>query len=293
MLISNFIGNETQIAKLTKWLNDYFHSKTNKTPDYAVLYGTSGNGKTALVYCLASAFDVDVYKITSNSTINESIQSLNLQQLDGKSKKIILVDDYNEIKNKSQLLKIPSITNFPVIFTNNLYPPEELRSGLTLEIKKPRSSQLLALLQTKPHNLTPTQLLTIARDSISVRSALNSLHTGLVNKSVSPNINILDIKRNIVQRGLKQNLTPLLLRVLYKNMNCYTPAGLKCLDYIAAWDAEFKIKYKPTIDSFIINNSPAPLESLAYLTNKTPSKNQKPSKPKPIKPTHNDIDSFF
>jgi len=124
MHIDKFIGNEDTKISLTDWLNVFFHSKTKKTKNYAILYGQSGNGKTTLVYSLADLFKVDVYKITadeisSKEDLNLCKQSLNLQKLGGSLKKIVLVDDLNEFSNKRIITELHRICNHPIIYTND------------------------------------------------------------------------------------------------------------------------------------------------------------------------------
>jgi len=295
--MTGYIGNTDNVDRLTNWLNDYYHSKHNKTPNYAVLHGTSGNGKTFLVYCLSKTFQVDVYKITSDDDINNAIQCLNLQPLDGSLKKIVLVDSVDEFKNKSNIYNIDKVCRHPIIYTCINYPPQELRHGLTIEIQKPFTTELYDFLKTQPHNLTDQQLLTIARDSPSVRSAINSLHTGIVTKHTQPHTNIFNIKNNLLQRALQQDLTLPLLLTLNKNANYYTPATYKVLQRFCVFDVSLRVAYKSTIDSFIVNNMLEPIESLTWFK-KEFKKNQKaqPPKPKPkeLPPeTHKSIEQWY
>jgi len=308
-----YIGNKEEKAKTIKWLNEYFHSKTNKTKDYCVLYGEPGNGKTFLVYHLATKFKVEVHRITadevtSKKELNDKLKCLNICSLDGQhTKKVILIDDLEDFKFKANICKITDICNYPIFYTSLEYPPDTLRSGLTLEIKKPSTPDLFKLLKLKQKEmktgitLKDEKILQIAKESPSVRSAINSLYTGIVNKSMNPNTNLYKLKKQIKQRDLQEDLISSkhreIFNTLSKRLNCYTPKTYKIIDSFATYDFLFKGHYYSTIDKFLINNTSIQIEDISWFKfeKKKPKKNQKePQQPKKkeikLQPS---IDSWF
>ena len=292
--MKQFVGNSDSVAKLARWLNEYFNSKANWTKSYAVVYGDSGNGKTSLVYYLADKFNVDVYRITSDDStnINQCLKSLNLQRLGGKLKKIVLVDDINEFGNhKNVLYNIDNICNYPIIYTNNKYPPEELRNGILIEIKKPRSSQLFNYLKHHQQetgigkNLDDNIIRKLAEDSISFRSAVNSLYTGYVSENITPCLNISGEKKALPRRALSVDMDYGLLNVFLKNMKCYSDDEFKVFNRFVLFEAEMKSKFKSFIDSYLVNNMLEPIEKISWFKpepakKKIKVKNQKKPKPK-------------
>ena len=263
-----FIGNKKTVQMLTKWLKDFPSKKK-----YCLLHGSTGNGKTFLVYYLADKLGYDVFRITSESKRNICIQSINLKKLDGKDKQIILIDDINEIRKPNEFIDIPNISLNPVIFTYDSYPPNELRKGLTLEVKKPNIGDLFWLLQLVRREkglgttLTDKQIINIANKSPSVRSAINSLATGIVRELDEPIINIFGLRISLVKRQLPIDLSSKILRMLTYNMNIYTKEGLDVYKRFALYDADMKIKYKKSIDKFIVNNMKEPVEMVRWLKN--------------------------
>jgi len=291
-----YIGNIKTKTKLIQWLKEYYSSKTNKTPTYAVLHGPPGNGKTFLVEYLAQTMQLNIHKVTPEDNYQHFLQTINVCKLDDlNTKKIILIDDVLSFNNKN-IYNI-EISIYPIIYTSLKYPPEELRHGLTLPITKPTSTSLFELLKEKQKTMHISHpdhvLLAIAEQSPSVRSAINSLYTGIVQKTTYPLTNIPDIRRALTNRSLQQDIDIPLLHSLIKNANFYT--NLKVLETFASYDVQLKVKYKKSIDNFLVNNMPAPIESLRWIskikkTKREESKNQ--NIPKPI-PTYKPIKEWL
>ena len=295
-----YIGNIDSKTALIKWFKEFFNSKTTKTPKYAVLHGPPGNGKTHLVEYLAQAMHLNIHKLTADDNIKDFLQTMNICKLDDLyTKKIILIDSIEDFKGNS-IYNI-DICNYPIIYTSLSYPPEEIRHGLILPITKPTSSKLFELLKEKQKTMNikhpDNVLLKIAEESQSVRSAINSLYTGIVQKTSYPNTNILDIKRDLVNRALQQDIDINLLHTITKTGNFYN--NLPILKQLALYDISLKVKYNPSIDHFLINNMPAPIESLTWIKQEN-KKYQKKPKPKPKsipkeipQSTHKSIDNWF
>jgi len=292
MNIDKFIGNEDTKIALTDWLNEFFHSKTNKTKQYAILYGYSGNGKTTLVYALANLFKVDVYRITaddinSKETLNVCKQNLNLQRLDGNLKKIVLVDDLNEFSNKGSIMELHKICNHPIIYTNDSFINDTFgTNGLQFEIKKPLTSQLIQLLKEKQlelkTNCSIEQIDDIARNSISVRSAINSLYTKRKKSIIFPYTNLYGESFQMIHRQLQNDLEYPLLSYFTKKLNCYNEEGYKVLSRFILFDTMITIKFNSNIDKYLINNMREPIHKIKLLNGKNYNKKESKKEPKPI-----------
>ena len=306
MKLENFKGNEKPIVALVAWLDEFFHSKNNKTKPFAVIHSRTGNGKTTLVKALADSYNVDLYRITTDDLAgiddyNNCVKSLNLEKLEGKNGKIVLFEDFYEIRffrNKIAELCLKDICRHPIIITMDRFPTtEELREGLIVGLHKPLTSDLVELLQSKQKemgfNHDDSTLRQIAIDSPSVRSAINALYTGVAIKRYNPYPGILGKQKQLARRVIQQDLKreankPYLLTTITNNINCYTDDGFKILSRLAVFDHAITTKFL-TIDKFLVNNMKEPLEKIEWFTGKKKPKkerkpkNQKKSKPKPTK----------
>lgn len=322
MKLEEFRGNEKKVKELVDWLDIYFHSKQKGTSPFVVIFSRTGNGKTTLVQALADSYNVDLYRITTDDIrttkdFNNCVKSLNLERLDGKNAKIVLFEDFYEISYfRAKIIELCNlgICKYPIIVTMDRYPvEEELRKGLVIELAKPRTSQLIELLKFKQRelgfNYDDETLRQIAIDSPSVRSAINALYTGVASKRNSANIGLLDIRKQLVQRGLQQDLReypnkPYLITTLTKNMNCYTSDGFKVLRRFTFFDYEIKARFL-SVDKFLVNNMKEPIEKIAWFKNEWKSSKERPKQKKPkIKPKqktvkekeeikHTDISDFL
>jgi len=306
-----YIGNEEQLNKLIVWLNTYLY---HRPKEFYILHGDHGNGKTLMVEHLAKKFKVDLCKVTcedvkGKDNLNSCIKQINLCNLNGfGNKKIILLDDIEEFNNNT-ISKILDISIYPVICTTLKYPTDTYSMKYKrLEIKRPRTSQILRILKIHQKetgigkNLKEEQLEYIAKESPSVRSAINSLYTGIVTKHIKPHNNIPKIKKQLVQRELTQNIDRTLLRVLTKNMHCYNENTYKVFNRFCIYDFDLMVRFKESIDSFKVNNMIEPIEHIKWLyykqkeivkKEKQIKKEEKKQEPKKQIPTHNPIDDFF
>ena len=314
MKLEDFKGNEKPIEVLVSWLDEFFHSKNNKTKKFAVIYSRSGNGKTTLVKALTDSYNVDLYRITTDDLAgiedyNNCIKSLNLEKLEGKNGKIVLFEDFYEIRffrNKIVELCQKNICKNPIIITMDRYPTtEELREGLIIKLTKPRTSELIELLQSKQKelgfNYDDSILRQIAIDSPSVRSAMNALYTGVASKRDNPHIGLMGIRNQLTQRVFQQDMEripdePYLLKTIVSNMNCYTDDGFKILKKFALFDYKLgrrhKYKISPfAVQKFLVNNMKEPLEKIEWLASeKEPKKEREPKNQKEFKPKQKKVE---
>jgi len=297
-----YVGNINNKNKLIKWLKEFYNGRQKKTPNYAVLHGPPGNGKTYLVETLAQSMKLNIHKVTPDDNFKEFLQTINMCKLDDlETKKLILIDSIDEFNN-TYIQELDIVCIYPVIYTSVNYPPESLRKGLTLSIKKPFTSEVFTLLKAKQQKLgfnhSNDVLLKIAEQSISVRSAINSLYTGIPQTTSYPDTSPFGIYLSLKSRRLQQDLDIPLLHMLTKNLNLYTDAGLKVLEQFAEYDYRLKVKFEKTIPKYEVNNMTAPIEQIQWLKkqkyNKKQSNPQPPKKQEPIQiQTHTSITDFF
>ena len=301
-------GNEYVVSKVSTWLEEVYHSKTNKTPKLVILHGVSGNGKTALVYHLAELFKVDVYKITSEDistkeNLNNVLQCLNICSFDTSHlHKIVLLDDIQDISYNTYI-KIIDISMHPIIATSDSYISNSIPCKyLQFQIKKPRTSQIVKIL--KQHSLstnyTNSQLEHFAKEAKSVRSAINTIYTGQIQTLTQPKPSILDIRIQLQQRNIQKDLDIPLVKGLSKNQNCYTEDGYKIFNRFMEFDNNLKVKFQQTIDKDIVNLVPEPIEKIRWFRNQKPKfKPKQTKKPKPQKkpeksiPTYNPLSEYY
>jgi len=293
-----YIGNIDTKTKLISWIKDFFYSRQKTTPTYAVLYGHPGNGKTFLVEHLAQTLHLNIHKLTPEDDINSFLQTINICKLDDlTTRKLILIDDINDFTTK-QIFNI-TISRYPIIYTSPTYPPEDLRHGLTLKIQKPTTTQLFDLLKSKQKELNinhpDSKLLQLSIESPSVRSAINSLYTGIPQQSTYTDTDILTIRKALTNRQLTQDIDIPMLHGIIKNANIYKEPTI--IEQLAHYDFSLKVKFTKSIDSFLINNMLPPIETLKWFTKKAPFKQTKKEpinqKTLPPKPTQHSIDSFL
>jgi len=296
-----YISNNKPKTKIIKWLNEYYHNKTNKTSKYIILYGDHGNGKTTLVEELAKQFNVDLLKITAEDIntkdeLNKTLKSINLNRLGNtKSQKLILVDDIQEFKKSSAITEIIELSFFPIIFTINEYPNTQTFDSVPkIEITKPLTSKTIEILRQYPQskNYTQQELELIAKESPSVRSAINSLHTGMINKSLKTKYNVFDIKNQLKNKALQQDIDYPLCRFLTKNLNYFTKDGFKLLSKFCLYDYKEKRKIKYfrksptdyTLSKYYFNLLPTDLTTITWIKHQKEKKKKTKSAPKKKEP---------
>ena len=320
MQLNDFIGNEKAKQQLTDWLNKFYHSTKNTNP-YAIIQGYTGNGKTTLVYALANSYNVYVHRITADDvfdahSFNSFAKSLNLQHLKHlKTKKLILIDDLNEFPKhiRKKLYTIYKISNYPIIFTidtldsikNDNNYNDFIRRAIIVKVEKPLSSKLHQLLQEKAKELGVAAsydvLLEIAQNSLSVRSAINSLYNLCTNDVLTPpQPNIFGERKLLLQRKVQNYIDVELIKRLSKNLNCYEKNGLLLMNLLSSFDVELKVKRKRYLNPIFLNLAPFPIDKVTWLQIKPNKQEQKETatdslenkaKQPPIKPKT--ITDFF
>jgi len=257
------------------------------SPQKIVLFGKSGNGKTLLAEIIAEMLNANLFRITPDNadcinSYHECISGLKLKHLqDDRNQKVVLVDDIDNFRIKQHFYDLSKICTYPIIYTCADYPPEELRRGtLVLELKRPRTSEIFKLLKSKNvQHHSEDVLQQIAKQSPSVRSALNSLHTGCVNSTLIKRTNILDKRNQLTARCLIEPFDLALLNFCTRNLNYFTDDGFAVLERFVVYDVALKATFQPSIDSFIVNNMLEPIERVQWFESnshkKKVKKNQK------------------
>lgn len=255
-----------------------------KEPHYGIFVGASGNGKGFLVDCLADEFDCIVQTIRSEDimskeSLNEMIKGLDLQVIDNgeikHKQKIILVDNWEEFKFKLEICNLMSYTRNTVIYTTNKRPEtwkkdtpnyiiDFVKNGFVYKIQKPRTSQLIELLENKAKEL---DLMGIDFDEIiefnpSVRSCINSLYSGETNESIKREYTLFDIIIQIEKRDLQQDLPTETFHTIFKYMKGIDDDVMRIRNTFAAYD------YMSRFDVYL--NRPIRKELSKFLINATP-----------------------
>jgi hypothetical protein len=275
MLLDQFLGNFNTVKALSDWLDGWYHSANHKPP-YALLYGQSGNGKTFLIKLLADTFDVDLHIIDADNIREKEdmdlvVKSLNLTKLNGKESKLVLVENYDEILYKGQLFDFYKICDYPIIYTTCKYPKTDVEfknGGLYLKLEKPRTSQLVELMQIRCQKLgiqvDESKLEQIAKKSVSVRAALNSCFTLLSNESLEAYVSIYEKIKSLSNRGLSQDIQYPDLISFYRALQGYGEDEFLIRLRFCWFDFMFKGMWKETVDAFLVNKMREPLEKVEF-----------------------------
>lgn len=193
--LSEIVGNEEAIRKLTSWINSW--SKAVPKKRAAFLYGPPGIGKTVAVEALANDLKMElVEKNASDHRTAEAVQRFaglasQYRTLSG-GKRIVLLDELDGITGTADRGGVRAVTEiiktarFPVMLTaNNAYDPRFStlrRYCLLVEFKKPTIFQVIKRLKkicAKEEILAADAALKLIaeRSGRDVRSAINDLQT--------------------------------------------------------------------------------------------------------------------
>jgi len=215
-------------TKAKNWLEKFYTSSIDTTKEsFIELYGKSGNGKTFLVELLAKYFNAELLRITPydiNSTedVYQFIKSVNLQSIDGKERKIILLDDFDELQSRYQkkLSDIFSISLHPVIVTCTYSQQYKDHKPLSLIIKKPAPSVLLPFLKERAPHVSEETLLQIAQESTSVRSSFKALYSLSTEGMLTPFFSKKAFIQDVFQKKkLHEDINKRLLYSIFKKVN--------------------------------------------------------------------------
>ena len=101
-MLKDFLGNKETIIVLSDWLSTYYHHPTKEVPNYAILFGSTGNGKTYLPTILAKEFDVDLGKKWETYDFVELIKKMTGVN--------VLKADIKDMEKKLKELKLGVVT---------------------------------------------------------------------------------------------------------------------------------------------------------------------------------------
>jgi len=262
-----------QIAQLDEWLDNFFTNGAG-SPPYAIIHGTSGNGKTFLVECLAKAYDVDLLRFTADDfdDVNDLEKSINLQSINSNRGKIVLFDDAQDIRDRKNRIRpilytLWKTSNYPIIYIFDKLDDvdkEFMKNGLNVKIRKPMTSDIEMILQEK--NIPCDCIHEIAYNSNSVRTALQGLLIGRPIEKISP-MNYLSYNLKLfVQRELKEDFTYLLLVTAFRSIEQVDLKSYRLMEELCKfdeiWNVEFfRNKNKP-LDPIFANNIKAHLDCI-------------------------------
>ena len=305
MLLEHFKGNENNktVDSLIDWVNEFFYEKTDKTKPYVIIHGPSGNGKTYLVECIAKDYKVDLLRFTMDEMedrddIDTIEKSLNLQSINTENlSKIILIDDVQDLKDKKhvhllkKLYTLHETCKYPLIFiTNDIKGLDEdfVSDGLVLKIQRPLTSEIKEYLDEKSIelNIKCDCIEEIARESISIRTALQGL---LMGRPIIKNNPLNSISRNLKlmsRRSLQEDLTyPTMVAAFrsIKDINIRNYELMKAFcEFDEIWHVNFFKNKDRTLDAFFINHMPEAIEIVKseYKEKEKKVKEKKPKKEK-------------
>ena len=293
MYLDNFKGNFKTLDSLNDWLDEFFHTKTAETKPYVIIHGSSGNGKTFMVECFAKDYKVDLLRFTADDiedkdSLDVIEKSLNLQMLETTNlKKIVLIDDVEDIRNKKRLYTLHETCNYPIIFTTNEIKglsDDFVGKALVLEMKKPLTSEIQSFLEEEAQRkgIKCDCIEEIASKSYSIRTALQALSLGRPIEKNAPLNSISSNLKLIVQRALKEELTYPTLVAAFRNVKEYDDKSYQLREMLCRldeiWHVEFFKDKERTLDPLYINTIPF-IETLK-LEYKKPEKKVKPKEPK-------------
>jgi len=286
--IYDFIGNADQIDKMVAWLNDYYCG--NRKIKFVLIVADTGNGKSYLVHLLSEEYNVEMFEINPLSIrceydLNNIIKSINLAPLDGRQKLIIIdgIDEFEKIY-VTKLLEVRKISISPIIYIaiKHVRALADKKDGMVVHIKKPLNGELYSYLKKHNENrLADKDLQLIAKNSRSVRSALISLETGVINNPISVYKDRQEILNSIKARNLQVPITRRNIKWIFERI--HGVGGIEGLDDLIAVterfaDFEYRISVKHEkydrihegINPYFVNHMIEPIEKvkLQYLRKK-------------------------
>ena len=294
-MVKDLLGNQETISVLVDWLNIYYHQPTKEIPNYAILFGSTGNGKTYIPTVLAKEFGVERFRITvddikSNEDFNQIIKSINMATLDGAKHKLILVDDVDAFQSKYQtrLFEIGKISKNPVIYTSSTFslpfnasdfmkekwaefikdslkkvarsPEGRIIWSKLLKIEKPTVDDLFGYLKSIS-KLPDDTLRMIAEKSKSVRSAVLSTYNIAINDLTDGIATKGDLLKSITKRQLDEPLTRENIDFIFKAIRGYDDNAFKVMKKFADFNYRIKAKYEE-IDPIFVNEMEEPIEKI-------------------------------
>ena len=171
------LGNEPTVETLEKWFKTV-SSGSLPTPKYYLIWSLPGNGKTHLVHYLSKKYQVPIVEVES-----ASLKGLDTRSFNSKLKVIVIdgLDDFNS-KEQIQLYRLKDSLPNPVLYTVSYKDKLDKRivnDPNFLKLEKPPVETLATLLKSiiQEYNvqIEEEKITEIAKDSTSVRSAINAL----------------------------------------------------------------------------------------------------------------------
>ena len=221
---------------------------------YTILHGPTGNGKTTMVYEIAKLLNVDVLRITAESSytiedVNHTIKLLNLQKYDSDKKHIILIDDFDDFNNKKKFQTFPKYSNFPIIYTAQSLKAFDKDFYLTdkcnhIKVDKLTPSFLFDVLESycieNNVKVDEQKLHNISTACPSIRKGLIMVKTDTEAREYHPNINIY---KQVQNRILTKNLNYWELKNLIESIRTYRDCDYQLMNRFSY--LEFLMKYDP------------------------------------------------
>ena len=315
----DFIGYDDRVEQLSEWIK--LNLIGAHSVEYALIVGTTGNGKTYLCEQLAKEHNAELFRvtpdeITSMEDVKQLFKSFNLIGLSSE-KKIILIDDFDEFRwnYREKLYDIPRHSNYPVIYTandcnktytkvfKNEFKKEALQITYKTKTNQAKSTPFLRLekdtqklymhLLSLNTGKTTKELMDIASKSQSIRSALISIkYSSEIN---SMNVNekkSWEVVSDMYKRKIEYPITlsnPYNIHTLISNI--HSSKNISSLSKVTdrLLDFEHRLKYKyerfnfvePGVDPIFFNHMNEPVEHVFFKAKFKKKSNKKKFNNKP------------
>jgi len=277
--VNDFVGknNFNTVSTLAKWIENYYFEPDKVKHNYAILIGSSGNGKSYLCELLANSFNIELFRVTPNDITSKEdlydiIKSVRIKTLSGKQHKLILIDDFDDYQKvyKNGLIEIGTLSCYPVIYTLKSYPyglKEFANNSLKnnnrfLYVNKPLKSDLMQHFSGK---LSDEELEDLIEKSVSFRGVMLGI-TGGANELIEAEENVFQVLNSMKKRELNNPIDRKNVKLFFDSVKGDKGSGKNILmvrQALNEYSYRTHVQHE-TIDPWEINNAETPFEKVSF-----------------------------